>query len=87
MNTRKNLQASIARMEARVRNEQAAISEHRQYFNQFYHDHSLVLIALLLPSFLSGWQLGKVLPTRNLLKQVTKFALMTLFTSIRSKNQ
>lgn len=57
----------------KVYQEQKKLARHKQYFAMLANNHSTALIALLLPSFIAGWQSGRQVKPGNKIKQLAKY--------------
>ncbi|WP_131783330.1 hypothetical protein [Legionella gresilensis] len=67
----------------KIRNNKVQLAQHKQYFNRFANDHKLAVVALLIPSFIAGWESGKRIHLKQWLRQMSRVGLSTAVTSVR----
>lgn len=84
MNQRKKLLKSIVELEAKVKRAKINENKHRYYFSQLISRNQYLLVSLLFPAFLGGWQSGKMARGGKRLKQLGKYGFLTLFKLIRN---
>lgn len=83
MSSQSNLLASIAKTEMLIQAEKIRLTEHKLYFTNLKNNHKVMLISLLLPSFIMGWQMGKQLGLQKKITRFTNYALFTLWAKAR----
>ncbi|WP_115330489.1 hypothetical protein [Legionella busanensis] len=67
----------------KIRNNQVQLAQHKLYFDKFANNHKLAIVALLVPSFIAGWEGGKRMNLKQLLRQMSRVGLSTAVTSMR----
>lgn len=78
MNSRKKLQTMIHQTELEVKQKQIKIATHKQYFSQLVNDHKVVLLAMLLPAFMTGWKMARAAKSGQLIKQFARYCFFTV---------
>ncbi|OCH98423.1 hypothetical protein [Legionella jamestowniensis] len=68
--------------------ENARLTEHKRYFSHLLKEHRYLFLALLIPTFLVGWQEGKRVRSGRggSLKRFAKFMFSTSFATLNTKN-
>ena len=82
MSSHKKLLRSIKEIETKIDAEKLKLAKHRRYFKNFTEKNSTILLSLLLPTFLAGWQAGKTTESGKKLKQLSKFIFLTTLTNL-----
>lgn len=77
MSRKKELLTAIASTEASIQKKLVKISGHQLYFSQLFANNGVLLAVMLLPSFLVGWKMAKVVPKGQLISQFFRFSLIT----------
>lgn len=70
-------------MDVKIQAEKTKIREYKRYFHKFAQKNSAVLLTLLFPTFLAGWQAGKTASSGKRVKQFLKFIVFTALTNLR----
>ncbi len=83
MSQRTQVMIALARHEEQLWNQQAQVSKHRRYFKTLLHDSNLMVPALLLPSFIMGWKIGRLPRASLMLRQFSEFVMLSLLASVR----
>ncbi len=87
MSQKKKLLKSINELEKKVKLAKRNTLKHRHYFARLIGRNDYLLIALLVPAFLGGWQSGKLARGGKQLQLFGKYSFLTLFKLIRNYNK
>jgi lipopolysaccharide export LptBFGC system permease protein LptF len=74
----KQLIAQITELEDTLKQEQQVLRRHQAYFNQLFHQPSVILLMTLLPAFMTGWSVARMKRRRHQIKRLLKFGLLNI---------
>lgn len=87
MSQRKKLLKSINELGKAVKLAKRNELKHRYYFAKMIGRNEYLLLAMLVPAFLGGWQSGKLSRGGKRLQRFGKYSFLTLFNLIRNYNK
>ncbi|WP_157058199.1 hypothetical protein [Legionella adelaidensis] len=61
------------------------MTHHKRSLLHFWHNNKAVILAMLIPAFIVGWQLSKKAHVATLIKQISKFVFVTALTNVKRK--
>ncbi|KTC86284.1 hypothetical protein [Legionella brunensis] len=87
MSSRKELRKSIDQLEVKIQMERGRLTEHQLYFRRLKERNRYLLLALLIPTFIAGWQEGKMAAEKKegRVKSFAKFMLGTALATVRTQ--
>jgi hypothetical protein len=75
----------IATLEKELLSQKIENYKHKNYLSNFVQEHKVILLALLIPAFIIGWQSAKRKPVRLVGKQLTNLVVLTAVATVRKK--
>ena len=76
-NSRKRLIAEIAMVDKQLKNQEITLNEHKEYLLNIIYDQRIVIIAMLMPAFLWGWNQAREKNITLTLKKLIQIGLWT----------
>lgn len=83
MTSKKQVIKTLAILEKTLWIQQARLNKNKHYFVELFHNNLVMLSILIMPSFLAGWQCGRIPYASQKLVKFSKMMSLALLAQAR----